>query len=135
MSQQHKYAETYRIDVGTDAMMRRMQAMVAYNTMRQDGEVSGANLLVKRKYSRKHVERNVDSLNPKKNKDMTYYEYGCSTDGLREDLGVANYHDLSLTLWLANLQMMRSVLALLALASASGLSRRTGALAVRGGNS
>lgn len=83
MSQQHKYAETYRIDVGTDAMMRRMQAMVAYNTMRQDGEVSGANLLVKRKYSRKHVERNVDSLNPKKNKDMTYYEYGCSTDGLR----------------------------------------------------
>jgi hypothetical protein len=35
----------------------------------------------------------------------------------------------------ANLQMMRSVLALLALASASGLSRRTGALAVRGGNS
>jgi hypothetical protein len=31
--------------------------------------------------------------------------------------------------------MMRSVLALLALASASGLSRRTGALAVRGGNS
>ena len=93
MSQQHKYAETYRIDVGTDAMMRRMQAMVAYNTMRQDGEVSGANLLVKRKYSRKHVERNVDSLDPKKNKDMTYYEYGCSTDGLREDLGVANYHE------------------------------------------
>ena len=84
MSQQYKYAEQYRVDVGTDAMMRRMQAMVSYNTMRQDGEVSGANLLIKRKYKRKHVERNADLLRRQpKGKDMTYYEYGCTTEGLR----------------------------------------------------
>lgn len=87
-----EYAPEYKLDIGSDAMARRMQAMVSYNTLRQDGKASGAEFLVTRKHTRKAMARDPTLVNDDRPaKDVNFYEFGCSTVGIREDLGVEEY--------------------------------------------
>ena len=87
-----EYAPEYKLDIGSDAMVRRMQAMVSYNTLRQDGKASGAEFLVTRKHTRKAMARDPTLVNDDRSaKDANFYDFGCSTVGIREDLGVEEY--------------------------------------------
>lgn len=86
----------FRMEPGSDAMKQRMQAMMRYNRLRQETRASNAVLQVKRKHQRREPvdpRREEDSLEQRQTQDRSYYEYGCVTDGLRADLGLARYHD------------------------------------------